>query len=98
MDLNKALGRYGHHYYMEEKLKDLSDNDIILGMVAAYRDDVCYANHNSVDPSHLETDECRMFVYPDGGCDHYNMRWVKEFCEENRPGLWKRIFALKAFW
>jgi hypothetical protein len=98
MDWDKALSPLGNHYYINESLKDLSDNDIILGMIAAYRSEICTANHNCIDPAHLETDEYRYFRYPNGGSDHYNMRWVQEFCEAERPGLWERIFALKAFW
>lgn len=91
-----------HKDYQDSMLEDLSDTDIVLGMIYAYNESVCDADHNSVDPSHLKKDECRYFKYVSGphcgGADHYNMRWVKEWCEENRPGLWKKIFALKAFW
>ena len=78
----------------------LSDTDLILGMVAAYQRDACTTMHRDY-PGELPTDECRMFLYVSsdaGESDHFNMRLFKEWCQINRPQVWKRLYALKVFW
>jgi hypothetical protein len=86
----------------------LSDTDLILGMVAAYQRDACTTMHRGY-PGELPTDECRMFLYVSsepgtykgmskGTSDHFNMRLFKEWCQINRPQVWKRLHALKVFW
>lgn len=93
-----------HHSYQDARCSELSDSDLILGMVAAYRRDVCDADHASLYRSkgHLPTDECRMFLYVSGPSkgmsDHFNMRWFREWCEKNRPQVIKRLYELKSFW
>lgn len=89
-----------HHAYQDYRCAGLSDNDLILGMVKAYKRPACLADHkiSSRFPGHLSTDECRYFGYSWGGSDHFNMRWFKEWCEINRPQVIKRLYALKVFW
>lgn len=93
---------WDHHNWQDTQCTILSDNDLILGMIAAYRRDACYANHAEVISGHLSTDECRMFRYPSGKwidmSDHFNMRWFKEWCEVHRPRVLKRLYDLKVFW
>ena len=89
---------YEHHKYQNSKLEKMSDNDIVMGMVKAYRRDSCDAEHHKYFDDHLVTDECRMFGYPDGMSGHFNMRWFKEWCQEYRPHILTRLYALKVFW
>lgn len=84
--------------YRDRKLSELSDEDIIMGMVRAYKNEICKANHVGYIDGWSEGDECRYFYYPTGGVDHYNMRWFKEWCQNNRPSILKRLYGLKVFW
>jgi hypothetical protein len=85
---------------------NLSDTDLILGMIAAYQRDACDTIHMGY-PGELPTDPCRMFLYVSdieslykykGMSDHFNMRLFKEWCQINRPQVLKRLHALKVFW
>ena len=91
-----------HKDYQNNRCANLSDNDLILGMVEAFKRDACNALHHTAVIGHLSTDECRMFRYVSGSdiymSDHFNMRWFKEWCEQNRPQVLKRLYSLKIFW
>lgn len=88
--------------WQELRCAELSDDDLILGMVKAYQESQCDAQHHTVFKDHLPTDECRFFEYVSGPhkgmSDHFNMRQFKEWCEKNRPRVLKRLYSLKVFW
>lgn len=89
-----------HHTYQDRKLSEMSDHDIIMGMIEAYKESPCTAHHweSGNYPDCLSNDECYMFTYPSGGRDHWHIRWFKEWCQEHRPHILKRLYGLKAFW
>lgn len=94
--------RYSQKEWMHDRLSEMSDNEIIKGMIAAYNSEACDAPHWTVPrfkaEGYLETDECRMFTYSNGGRDHYNVKYFKEWCEAHRPNVLKRLYSLKVFW
>lgn len=94
--------KYLQKEWMHDRLSEMSDKDIIKGMIAAYKVEACDAPHWTVShfkaEGYLETDECRMFTYPNGMRDHYNVKYFKEWCEVNRPNLLTRLYSLKVFW
>jgi hypothetical protein len=92
--------------YQRDRCLELSDEELLTGIIACYNRDVCDAEHWKAYPnSWKQTDECRMFLYSTGWrnglSDHWNMReffeWVQEN-RQNRPGLLERLANLKAFW
>lgn len=91
-----------YYEWQNEQCSKLSDNDLILGMVLAYKQDACDAEHVGFIEGHLPTDECRYFKYVSGQykgmCDHFNMRIFNEWCQKNRPQVLERLNNLKVFW
>lgn len=95
-------GHSWSYHYQIELLERFSEEEIIAGMFSAYNEHICVAKHHRPYPDHLPTDECRMFQHPNGGGrDHFNMRWFKEWCENNNPRILQvlqRYCELKVFW
>lgn len=87
------------HQYMEY-LRE-SDEQILINILKGKE---CKLDHNQFDKNHLITDRCIQYQYESSsrgnifdnyiGWDHWNVRWLMEWIEEDRPGLFNRIEKL----
>ena len=100
-DKSILVDGHGYNYYYQTGvLKLLTTDEIVAGIIYGFQRSACWQSHADYCADYWESDQCRHFMYPKhsgGGWDHFNMRWLKEWCQENNPKVLK-VFNLKAFW
>lgn len=108
-DWSEAIDDFGQnennfHLYQAHQLDRLSDQEIIDGLILAYKIEPCKIQHSDDDVNTLETDECRIFHYPEKMGffnEHFIMRWFEQWATQRGRkrliGLPKRLKETLAF-